>query len=165
MSELQRAAAFKASISRHLAQLSQLAGHAITKEDLLSPEQTEILRGRSKESEYAPAWRWTGEFSEKTGQPFQRLVGQFEELSPGGVYVWTPLSNVCGVLRPISLRSIQWGFDFDLIPEGILVFLAVDLRDKLLLDFAETAETRRVVEIEVAGPHWGAFAKMSHREE
>lgn len=155
MSDLQQAVAFKANIGQHLAQLSRLTGTIVHKESLLSPKETEALRAKSRATEYAPTWRCTVEFSEKTGPRFQRLVDALGEMSPDGVYIWTPLSNVCGVLRPVALKSIQWGFSFDLIPEGILVLLAADLADKMLLDFSDGPTAGKELEVEVSGQHWG----------
>jgi hypothetical protein len=133
-----------------------LTGTIVNKESLLSPKETEALRERSKAIQYTPMWRSTVGFSEKSRPRFQRLVAALRDLNPGGVYIWTPLSNVCGLLRPVSLESIQWGFDFDLIPEGVLVLLTADLCDKMLLDFSESPTAGSELEIEVSGPHWGS---------
>jgi hypothetical protein len=155
MSDLQKVVAFKANIGRHLTQLSRLTGTIVNKDSLLSPQETEALRATSKTTEYAPVWRHTMDFSKLTEAQFQRFVGALDEMSPSGVYIWTPLSNVCGLLRPVPLKSIQWGFDFDLIPEGILVLLTADLADRMLLDFSEGSTRRQELEIEVSGQHWG----------
>jgi hypothetical protein len=82
-------------------------------------------------------------------------VDVLEKMNPVGVYIWTPASNVCGVLAPVSLQTIQWGFGFDLIKEGILVLLTADLADKMLLDFSQNSSGDHDLEIEVSGSKWG----------
>lgn len=154
MSELHSALAFKTNIGRHLAQLSQLTGSAVREENLLSLLETGALRERSKANEYVPSWRRTVAFSEKAGRRFQRFVESLEEMNSSGVYIWTPLSNVCGLHRPVTLKSIHWEFDFELIPDGILVLLTADIADKMLLDFSEGPTGKEELEIEVSGPHW-----------
>src|SRR5262245_4894827 len=155
MSEVGKALAFRNNIRRHLTQLSRLTGRIVAKEDLLSLDETEALRARSNAVAYTPTWRRTMKFADKTTARFQRLVAALHERSSSGAYLWTPLSNDCGVMRPVELASILCGFDFDLIPEGILVVLAADLQDKFILDFSEDENAGRELELEVSGVHWG----------
>lgn len=70
------------------------------------------------------------------------------------MYVWTALSNVCGVARPIPLLEFNLAFDFNVNREGIVVLLTSDLRDKLVFDFSVQNGTPEL-EIEVSGEHWG----------
>jgi hypothetical protein len=79
----------------------------------------------------------------------------FEQSNVSPVYVWTPLSNLCGVLRPIRLRDIDWEFPFVVEAEGIIVILTSDLTDKLLMDYSQTDEGREILEVEASGEHWG----------
>jgi hypothetical protein len=155
MSELEKTLAFRNNMRRHLTQLSRLTGRIVAKEDLLSLDETEALRARSKAVAYTPSWRRTMKFAEKSTARFQRLVARWHEQNSSGAYVWTPLSNDCGVMRPLDLASIHWGFDFELIPDGILVVLAADLNDKIILDFSESQEGDRELELEVSGKDWG----------
>jgi hypothetical protein len=155
MESLRTAQAFRNNIAGHLSQLSRLIRATVQATDLLSLEETETIRQNSKELQYFPSWRQKLEFAEKTSARFQMLVKELGRLNSAGVYLWTPLSNVCGVLRPMPLAAVDWGFDFDLIPEGILVILTADVSDKMLLDFSDTRDGRRELEVEVAGQHWG----------
>jgi hypothetical protein len=71
------------------------------------------------------------------------------------IYLWTPKSNVCGVLRPQPLESVRLDFPFDVNPEGIFVILTSDLEDQLLLDYSVGAGGEHVLDIEASGGAWG----------
>src|SRR5256885_2239407 len=120
MNDLPTRFAFRKHLGRHLSQLSQLVGREVRSEDLLSLEETEAIREKSKTIHRAPAWRCNLEFSETAGDRFRKLVDALEQLNPTPVFIWTHLSNICGLLRPVPLTSVNFGFDFDLDPEGIL---------------------------------------------
>lgn len=155
MGKLQDAVAFRASLDQHLAQLSRLTGNIIHKDNLLSLEETKNLREKAKSVNYSPAWRRTVPFADKSTPRFRDFICALRELNPNPVYLWTPLSNVCGVSNPVALDTIRWGFEFDLIPDGILVLLTGDLIDKLLLDFSEETTGDKQLEIDVSGKNWG----------
>ena len=155
MSDLQQAVAFRMNIGRHLTQLSQLTGSLVKQEMLLSVKDTESERERAKMIEFAPAHHAAVGFPERSSARFQQLIAALRKMNPSKVYIWTPLSNVCGVLRPVPLGNIRWDFEFDLIPEGILILLTEDLCDKMLLDFSENSAMRQELEIELSGQHWG----------
>src|SRR5947209_2487665 len=105
MSRLQQLLAFRRSIAQYLTQLSRLTGTIVSKECLLSLNETAAIRERSKAMERAPSWRETLEFSEKRGPRFQHFVRLLRERNPSDVYIWTLLSNDCGLLRPVSLET------------------------------------------------------------
>src|SRR5215470_8502405 len=107
MSELGKTIAYRNNLRRHLTQLSHLTGRVVAKEDLLTLDETEALRSRSKAIAYAPSWRLTMKFAEKSTPRFRRLVTELHERNASGVYLWTPLANDCGVMRPVELGSIQ----------------------------------------------------------
>ena len=93
-------------------------------------------------------------FAEKSSARFQMFVHALGQLNPSPVYVWTPLSNVCGLLRPVSLSEVNFGFDFAVNPEGILVIMTADLLDKMLLDYSAGEAGEELLEVEIAGERW-----------
>lgn len=145
----------KTLLPRHLGQLESLLGRPVAAEDLLSLDETEAIRARALATTRSPQWGCQIGFAEKNADRFQSLVRRLSEQHAVGVFLWTPLANSCGVLRPVPLSDIRWEFDYALFPEGILVILGADLEDQLLLDFSEDPQGERVVEIEGAGRHWG----------
>jgi len=54
-----------------------------------------------------------------------------------GILLFTDYSKYCGALQLNSLCDINWDFNFNDDPTGILVVLAKDLKNKLLLDYYE----------------------------
>jgi hypothetical protein len=83
-------------------------------------------------------------------------VDALEKSSPEKVYLWCPLTNVCGLLPPVPIREVNFQFPFEINREGMIVLLGQDLSNKLLLDFSED-EGRRTMEVELSGPQWGAI--------
>src|SRR5262249_3594428 len=125
-------------------------------QDLLSLDETEAIRQKAKSRSERPSGRTEIPFSEKGGARFQAVVGRLHDANNSSVYVWQPLANVCGLLRPVSLDEVEFAFEYDLNPEGIVVVLTTDLVDKLLLDYSVDASNRQMLEIELSGRNWGA---------
>lgn len=146
----------KAHLPHHLAELRNLVRREVSEADLLSLEDTNALREKAKANRPSPLSRVEVPFSDKNGARFAALVDQMR-CDERSVYIWTPLSNVCGLLRPVHLSEVNFGFEFDINPEGILVILTSDLVDKLLLDFSDNDAAERVIEIETSGPRWGTM--------
>lgn len=140
---------------RHLRELGQLVGRALTADDLLSLEDTESLRVQALSVVRAPSWRCEIPFADMQSPRFAQLVGALQKANPSPIYVWTPLSNVCGLLRPVALSDLRFDFDFTVLPDGILVLLAADFQDQMLLDFSEGEDAGQLLEVEGAGAHWG----------
>jgi hypothetical protein len=139
----------------YLLQLARLVRRSVRPEDLLSLEETEAVRTRANTVRRRHLWRVELPFSEKSTPRFRGFVHDLMQLNPSPVYVWTELSNACGVLPPVPLDMVNFDFDFDTDPTGVLVLLSADLQDKMLLDYSESESGRRTVEVEVSGDHWG----------
>jgi hypothetical protein len=146
---------YATNIARHLSELSSLVSREVRREDLLPLAEADKIREDSKKVQYSPSWSTEIPFARKTEVVFQDFVRKLERLNANPVYVWTPASNQCGLLRPIPLHDLNFGFDFSINPEGILVVLTSDLRDRLLLDYSRDAAGQEVLEIEASGEHWG----------
>jgi len=92
-------------------------------------------------------------FSEKSGTRFRAFLRHLADANPSDVYIWTPASNICGVLKPLSLSEFDVAFPFDVNPEGVLVILTADFSDQLLLDYSDEGQGK-MLEAEVSGEHW-----------
>lgn len=140
---------------RHLRELGQLVGRALMPDDLISVEETESLRVQALSVVRAPSWRCEIPFGDMQSSRFARFVDALQKANPSPIYVWTPLSNVCGLLRPIPLLDVRFDFEFTALPDGILVILTADFQDQMLLDFSEGEDAGQLLEVEGAGAHWG----------
>ncbi len=139
---------------RHLRELGQLVGRTLTADDLLSIEDTESLRVHALSVVRAPSWRCQIPFADMQSPRFAHLVEKLQMANPSPVYVWTLLSNICGILRPIALSELRFDFDFTSLPDGILVLLTADFQNQMLLDFSEGEAAEQRLEIEVSGAQW-----------
>ena len=154
MSELSDKIALRRELSRHLRELSLLLGRPVHKDELLSLDETRRVRARANEIERQPLVRFAIPFEEKGEAVFAAFVERLANANSSDVYLWTPASNICGVLRPIPLRTVRLAFPFNLNPEGIVVILTSDLADQLLLDYS-TEVDEQLLQVEVSGKHWG----------
>jgi len=139
----------------YLLRLNHLIVGGVEEADLLSQEETEEVRRRSKDIQRIPSWRRDMSFSEKVEPRFQMFVRSLMVAQPSPVYVWTDGSDLCGVPRPIPLARINFGFDFNIDPNGVLALVTRDLVDKLLLDYSEDSNRNQTIVLEVSGSNWG----------
>lgn len=145
----------KLNLPPHLRELSQLVGRKVEPEELLSLVETEAVRAQAMTVQRQPSWRCELRFSDKRSPRFGRLLQAIRERNPSPVYLWTPLSNDCGLLRPVSLSDVRFDFDFAVNRDGIVVLLTADLQDRMLLDFSEGPDGEQLLEVAVAGANWG----------
>jgi hypothetical protein len=145
---------YLANIKRYLAELSVLLGRPITSEELLGLDATGEILTRSKNTMREGHRVAEIPFSERTGASFAAYVAALQVANTSGVFLWTPRASACGLPRPIGLSALNWGFPFDIYTEGILSVIAVDMRDRLVIDFSREAEDREVLQIEAEGVGW-----------
>ena len=69
--------------------------------------------------------------------------------------LWTKFSNVCGAYVLKSIKEFNFSFEFASVEGGVMVLLAKNKQDKLLLDF-DTDENsgRNLMTIEARGKSW-----------
>jgi hypothetical protein len=145
------------NLGRHLTELSRVLRRDIRCEDLMSVEETERILYRSKATPRAAGWKLTVPFEEKGLPWFLALIRALESAHPGRVLLWTPLASACGLPKSVALAEIDFGFSFDLNPEGILEVLTEDLENRLILDYAMEGN-RAMLEVEVSGLHWAGVS-------
>lgn len=147
-------------MASHLQQLGQILHRSLRSQDLLSVAATIELRNRLMKVNRQPRWRHVTEFSQLSGESFGTFVRRLAGDTRARVYIWTPSTNVCGALPPVSLLDIAFDFPFSINPEGIISFLTDDGLNELLLDFSHES-SGEVVEIEGSGELWGRTAYAS----
>ena len=143
-------------MSRHLTELRSLVGRPVQTDEILSLEETEVVRVQSTGVIRAQAWREEIRFAEKAESRFLDLVRAIGVLNPSLVYIWTPLSNICGLLRPVMMNKINFAFDFGINADGVLSIITEDFQNELLFDFFEDESGEEMLDIRVSGKHWGA---------
>jgi len=137
-------------LARHLTELGCLLRREVRPEDLLSLDETEVLLGRT--AKRTPGHKETFPFAEKARGSLSPLVHAFQN---DFVYLWTALTNDCGVHRAVPLADIDFNFPFEFSPEGILSVVSQDLGDRILLDWYEEGGVE-LLDFEVIGPRWSA---------
>jgi len=158
MSKLADKLAFRRELPRHLRELSLLLGRSVDTLDLLSIDDTKELRSQANQVTREPASTFQIPFDATREPRFGMFVRRLEEANTSPVYVWTPASNACGLLKPTPLGVVRMEFPFDLNPEGIVAILTSDLQDELLLDYSKGDRDQRELEVEASGKHWGLIA-------
>lgn len=146
---------FEASrhMDAHLLHLRTLLHRPVGAEDLLSLAETTAVRVQASARPRLPVWTIELPFAAKASERFRAWIRTCIELNPEPVYIWTDLANVCGLLRPTPLREIDFDFELELDPRGIVSILSADYQDKMILDFSED-DGVQTLELEVSGPHW-----------
>ena len=155
MSELSEKLSSKKELSRHLCELGLLVGRPVHKKELLSLNETESVRNQANQVIRQPVGKFDIPFEKKQETRFLKFIEHLTKVNPNDVYLWTPASNLCGVLRPVPLKTFRITFPFELNPEGIIVILTSDLSDQLLLDYSQGSNDEQLLEIEVSGERWG----------
>lgn len=155
MNDLYTKLQFRRELPRHLHELALLVGRPVDETELLSLDETNLLRDRSNNIARATGAKFTIPFEEKQDPRFRRFLAQLSEANPSDVYFWTPASNRCGLLRPHSLKELRPDFPFDLNPDGIFVVITSDLADELVLDYSLGDNDEQLLEVETSGAHWG----------
>ncbi|RYZ09382.1 MAG: hypothetical protein EOO73_03540 [Myxococcales bacterium] len=157
MSELANKLAYRNEIRRHLAELTRLLGREVRADELLSLEDTQRVRG-ALNGEEEPSRSFVIPFDDKSSPRWALFVSNLSATLSGNVYLWTPASNECGLLRPVPLGAVDFTFEFETIPEGIVSIVSEELGDRMVLDFSEEAQQGRVLEVEQFGETWGKVA-------
>lgn len=146
---------YKREIQRYLLELKELCLETPLESKLLSLDATEQIRSRVQALKGKPSRRFQIDFCGKKTASFRNYVEKLNNANPHPVYVWTEKSNSCGLFEISSLLKFNFDFRFDVNEQGIIVLVASDLTDKLVLDFSkiENSSTYQL-ELELHGDHW-----------
>lgn len=154
MNDLSRKIAYRRNIKAYLSQLKALTKRDVTEEDLLPLDIVEQIREKSKYLTQKPKRKFVIPFEKKVGPRFQRFVQNLGDLNPNPVYVWTELTNSCGLFEVCSITLFNFDFEYSVNRQGVIVLLTEDLADKMVLDFGADASGAYLLEIELIGDHW-----------
>lgn len=157
MTDLAKRLAYNRDIKTYLTQLKHLAGRDVDVHDLLSLDETKVIRDNSKLAfKSLPAHKFKIKFSERLSARFEMFTRKLHALNSSSVYIWLERSNTCGVLAVSSILSFNFKFEFSAISEGIISLSTSDMGDNLLLDFSKAPSGDTFLEIELKGNTWGS---------
>jgi len=143
-----------ASLPSYMVELEALTGRSVSADALLSVHETILLRDKLKQIPKEQVVRACIPFEALKSRAFTLMLDRLNTLNASPVALWLPKSSDCGLLQLPSIKEINFGFSFDLIPEGILVIATSDGLNRMLLDFSDEEDGQRSLEIELHGPHW-----------
>lgn len=158
MNDRKRTLGYNREIQRYLLEIKELCLQPAAASDLLSLDHTERIREDSLRSLNGKSTRRIViDFEQKKTIKFKDYVAKLHDANPHPVYVWTERSNQCGLHQIHSLLEFNFDFRFDVNEQGIIVLLASDLTDNLVLDFSYNERLSRYdLVIDVLGDHWSA---------
>lgn len=148
----------KLNLKRYLNELTSIIRRPVHADELGSLEQATSIREAGQKFGVLASESCVVPFSARCSERFKGFVQRLHDANPTSVYVWTPRTIVCGALLVSSLDVVKFDFDFAVNEEGILVFHSSDLKDRLLLDFADSATGEKIMKIETQGANWGKVA-------
>jgi hypothetical protein len=159
MSDLEKLIRYKRNIKLYLNELRELSLEVPLESDLLSLEATEQIRSGSKEALKGQHTRKIRlDFNEKNTERFKNYVANLHRLNPEPVFIWIARTNTCGLYSVSSLLKFNFDFSFDVNKEGLIVLLANDMNDTIILDFScDESKSRNELEIDVCGDRWASI--------
>ncbi len=143
---------FNQLMPTYLKELSQLSIDKFDEKYLATPEVTEKIRKEVKRSELKKKIEIF--FEEKEAERFRCFVNNLHEHNKSPIYIWTERSNTCGIYEISSVIRFNFGFPFTVNHEGVIVLMAKNLTDEMILDFYDDFDKKKKLEIELFGPNW-----------
>lgn len=142
------------NLNSYLKQLSAFAGRDVRAEELTSLEFMEKYRRDVEAIPKTPNIKLELSFEARKSPRFYSFIDQLRNLNHNPVYLWTSLSNDCGLLQLSGVSKVDFAFPFEITPEGVLVISTADGKDRMLLDFSEEIPGNQSLEIELRGLNW-----------
>lgn len=138
-------------LGAYLLQLRELVGRQVSEKELSTIADLERIQAGSAKlaDREKTVLRLTLEVLH--GRRFADYVRRLKDANSNAVYIWLHATSACGVCSVPSIVDVNFKFDHLKIPEGVIVFLTADYKDRLLLDFDTEA-----VEVEAQGDSWSS---------
>lgn len=145
---------YKKHLASYLGELGELVTCQPLAHSLKSLEFTEIVREQARVLDAKPCSKFEVNFDMRCIPRFSSYVQTLYEKNSSQIYIWTAKSNYCGIFEIPSLLEFNFCFEFDVNQEGIIVLVAANMTDKLVLDFSYDALCGYSLEIETKGDNW-----------
>jgi hypothetical protein len=150
MSDLAKRLARNAALKPYLDQLRELVGSEVTEQQLSSLEEVQRLKKVASQFNCRPKKVIKIAPEDLTRERFKLLVHALAKANPSPVSIWLNATASCGTLFLSRIDEFNFGFQYDAIPEGVVVLLTKDGNDKLLIDINPDE-----AEVELQGERWG----------
>lgn len=141
-------------INDYLVELKTLTNKKVKKEELSDLDEVEVKRDESSRLKSLPEYEFTIAFEEKEHGRFNSYINSLYEVNQSELYLWTKNTNACGLYKTESIKNVNFTFPFNVNEEGIIVLLASNLKDKLVLDFYEDSDDELCLDVEARGDNW-----------
>ncbi|MDC8011819.1 hypothetical protein [Tahibacter soli] len=145
-------------LKEYLAELGALTGRTVYERELSGIEEVVATREAAQKFRIQQSDRVEIPFSGRRSERFDAFVRQLYEANPRRVSIWTPRTIDCGMIFAPSIASINFDFDFSINDDGIISFLTEDIADYLLLEFSESSDGGKILQVETGGAHWSPVA-------
>jgi hypothetical protein len=159
MTDISNKLALRKSLTEYLLELKQITGENVKTDSLSSVESLERIREASLAVfQNMNKSKFIVRFDEKDSKKFKDFIANLSKANSSSVYIWTNRANLHGLCKIASINSIDFSFPFNINPDGVIVFLTEDLKDKLLLDFYRDSKEQEILEIELQGENWASVS-------
>lgn len=153
MTDLSERLARNKHMPRYLNQLAELTGSQVSEDQLGSIGQVESVKSQAIAlKKKLPVNSFCIDPRDLAGDRFHVFVQKLKAANCSPVSIWIEPSSVCGLMFISSIDNFNFSFDFDVVPEGLIVLQSEGVNDEVLLDFSPDE-----VEVEVCGETWGGI--------
>ncbi len=137
---------------KYIAEISQLDLKPFSISNLIALEVMEEIR-QNVISKSERKKKFTIPFEERSTEKFKYFIYNLYSKNQNPIYIWTELSNDCGIYEIDSILDFNFNFSFEVNSKGLINLLSKNLKDQIILDFSED-NNERLLEIELSGVNW-----------
>lgn len=141
-------------LRQYLHELTALVGREVLEEEIGSVDEAVHMRQLAKAISGVRREVAQIAFSEIRSNRFKEYIARLAKANDSVVLVWTPRTIFCGTFRIPSLEAVCLSFNFDINPEGNIVFTTEGVDDRLILNFDVDDQGEQILQIETQGAHW-----------
>lgn len=145
---------YKLHLKEYLGELEKLVGHPISESELIGVAETRDIQVASKKFEHLPTVSKTVPFLAADHAFLGEVLQQLSDANNSPVFIWTPRTQYCGMLKIPSICAIKPDFHYQTNKEGVLAFITDDLCDRMVIDWSNDGNTNWLT-YEFQGDNWG----------
>ncbi len=154
MSDLEQRLAYKKNLKYCLLELAHLTKKQPSESQLLPLNAKDGIRKEASQLQGKPCLKFRIDFEGKKSPRFSHFVERLYQSNPSPIYIWTELTDACGLFEIDSILEFDFGFSYDVNREGLILLLAKNMIDKMTLDFYENSQGQKILEVEITGDNW-----------
>ncbi|WP_232380458.1 hypothetical protein [Leptospira ainlahdjerensis] len=143
---------YQLSMPKYIAEISHLSLKPFSASNLVALDIMEEIRQKAI-SKSEPKKNINMQFEEKSTKRFKDFIQNLYSKNQNPIYIWTELSNDCGIYEINSILEFNFDFSFDINDKGLIHLLSINLKDEMILDFSNNYNEYEL-EVELCGPNW-----------